>query len=218
MIYLIHGQNQVDSRRFLIRLKSTYQDIQQIPGKGLSDKIFKEALSRISHHLFGGKTTLLIEGFDGNWQIFPERLPDDIDLILWSDKKLEVGKGPVKNFLFDRSQKATNFKLADAILFRDEKQALVLSSQILKTKEPTEKIIGAVARGLVLAYCAKENSLQNSNLASFAREKIEDQAKLWTKAALKKALLRLLIADVALKEGAKNHLVLTSFINQVVSL
>jgi hypothetical protein len=218
MIYLIHGQNQVDSRRFLIRLKSDYQDIQQIPGKGLSDKIFRGALSRVSHPLFGGKTALLIEGFDGNWKIFPKKLPEGVDLILWSEEKVEAGDLPAKKFLFDQVKKTTSFKLADAILFRNEKQALVLATQILDTKEPIERIIGALSRSFALVYAAKEGSLRYASLADFAREKIEDQAKLWTKAALKKALLRLLTADVALKEGAKTHLVITSFINQVGSL
>lgn len=217
MIYLISGQNQVDSRRFLIRLKSDYQDIQQIPGKGLNEKIFKEATNQLSHPLFGGKTAILVEKFAGNWQIFPKKLPAGVDLILWSDEKLAAGDQPVKNFLFDRTQKATSFKLVDAILFRNERQALILATQILNTKEPTEKIIGALARGFSLAICAKENSLRNSGLAAFAREKIAEQAKLWTKTSLRKALLRLLAIDITLKEGAKAHPALTTFISQVVS-
>jgi hypothetical protein len=217
MIYLIHGQNQVDSRRFLIRVKSTYQDIQQIPGKGLSDKIFKEVLSRVSYPLFGGKTALLIEGFDGNWQIFPKKLPEGVDLILWSEEKVAAGDFPAKKFLFDQVKKTTSFKLADAILFRNERQALVLATQILDTKEPSERIIGALSRSFALVYAAKEGSLQYASLADFAREKIKEQAGLWSKASLKKGLLQLLLADIGIKEGEKAHFVFTRLISRLAT-
>lgn len=218
MIYLIHGQNQVDSRRFLIRLKNSYQDLQSIPGEGLTEKGFKENIAGISHPLFGGKTAVLIEKFDGSWKIFPKKLPEGIDLILWSGEKINVSNLPVKNFLFHKTQKATSFKLADAVLFRNEKEALVLAIKLLSAREPVEKIISAISRGFFLAYAAKEESLSKTNLPTFAQERIEEQAKLWDKATLKKALLHLLSLDLALKEGTKPNLGLTSFISRAVSL
>ena len=217
MIYLIHGQNQVDSRRFLVRLKNNYQNIESISGKNLTEEEFKRISLRLSHPLFGGKSSILIENFNGDWQILPKAPPKEVDIILWSGEKIELGKVAAKNFLFHKTTKASVFKLADAVLFKREKEALVLTFQLLSTKEANEKIIGALGRGLYLAYCAKEGSLAGSGLPNFAREKIEDQAKFWSGSALKKALIYLLQSDLALKRGAKAHPVFTSFISRSIS-
>ena len=66
-------------------------------------------------------------------------------------------------------------------------------------------------------YCAKENTLTGTQLATFAQKKFKDQSKLWSKTALKKALIYLLWSDVALKEGAKADLVFTSFVSRVAA-
>ncbi|HEX7456601.1 MAG TPA: hypothetical protein VF303_04000 [Candidatus Nanoarchaeia archaeon] len=217
MIYLIHGQNQVDSRRFLIRLKSGYQNIEIISGKNLTVKEFQKTLRGLSHHLFGGRSALLIEYFDGNWQVFPRKLPAGVDVILWSVKKIPLSQLRVKSFLFDQIKKPSVFKLSDAVLFKEEKQALITASQLLSTKEPTEKIIGVIARGFYLVYCAKVDSLVGSELPTFAQKKIQEQAKLWSRPSLKRALIYLLGVDLALKEGAKAEATLTTFISRAIS-
>ena len=217
MIYLIHGQNQVDSRRFLVRLKSNYQNIESTSGKHLTGDELKRSLPKLSHSLFGDKSAFLIEGFKGEWQILPNKLPENLDIILWAENKVELGKVKVNNFLFHAVTKATVFKLADAILFKREKEALMLAAELISTKEPNEKIIGALGRGFYLVYCAKEGALTGTQLATFAQKKIKDQSKLWSKIALKKALIYLLWSDVALKEGAKADLVFTSFVSRVAA-
>ena len=217
MIYLIHGQNQVDSRRFLVRLKSNYQNIESISGKHLAGEDLKRTLPKFSHSLFGDKSALLIEGFKGEWQIIPKKLPEGLDIILWAEDKIDLGNVKVKNFLFHAVTKANGFKLADAILFKREKEALMLAAELISTKEPNEKIIGALRRGFYLVYCAKEDTLTGTQLATFAQKKFKDQSKLWSKTALKKALIYLLWSDVALKEGAKADLVFTSFVSRVAA-
>ncbi|OGY26617.1 MAG: hypothetical protein A2Z24_02240 [Candidatus Woykebacteria bacterium RBG_16_44_10] len=219
MIYLIHGTNQVDSRRFLIRLKGSYQDIQTISGKGLSKEVLEEKLKIASHHLFGGKSSFLIEHFSGDWNILPKKLPEETDIILWSGGKVEIGKTLVKSFLFDQRKKATTFRLVDAILFKDEKESQSLALELISAKEPIEKIIGAVLRGLLLAFCAKDkDDLRETPLSSFVQQKIKEQAKNWTRVALKKAILELLRADVALKESRAADLILSQFINRAAAL
>ena len=217
MIYLIHGQNQVDSRRFLSKLKSNYQNIESISGKHLAGEDLKRTLPKFSHSLFGDKSALLIEGFKGEWQIIPKKLPEGLDIILWAEDKIDLGNVKVKNFLFHAVTKANGFKLADAILFKREKEALMLAAELISTKEPNEKIIGALRRGFYLVYCAKEDTLTGTQLATFAQKKFKDQSKLWSKTALKKALIYLLWSDVALKEGAKADLVFTSFVSRVAA-
>ena len=99
MIYLIHGANVVDSRRFLIRFKGNYQNLEVFNGKNLKDDAIKNMLAQISHDLFGGKSAVLIEFFNGDWGTLPKNPPEGIDLILWSDQKIDSGKLKVKNFL-----------------------------------------------------------------------------------------------------------------------
>ncbi|MDP2721086.1 MAG: hypothetical protein Q8O75_04050 [bacterium] len=217
MIYLVHGQNQVDSRRFLIRLKNGYQNIETINAKNLGEKKLQNIFRQVSHPIFKGKSALLIEHFAGNWKGFPKKTPEDFDIILWADEKIQVGPLPVKNLLFNKLQKASAFKLVDALLFKNERSAQVLLFELLFAKEPTEKIIGALARSFFLVYCAKRGSLHNINLPLFAKEKIQDQAKGWSQAGLKKTLVQLLGVDLALKEGAQAKPVLTAFISRVVS-
>lgn len=218
MIYLIHGQNIVDSRRFLIRLKSNYENIETISGKTMGEGDIRKTIHQISHSIFGGKSAILIEHFNGKWQAFPKKFPKDVDIILWSGEKIKIGDLPVKNFLFDRIEKATVFKAVDAVLYRNEKHSMLLIMQLLNSKEPAERLIGALARSFYFAYCAKEDTLRDAKLAPFVRKKIEEQARLWSRPALKKALIYLLWADVALKEGLKDNLVFSSFVSRVSTL
>ena len=119
--------------------------------------------------------------------------------------------------MFNRAFQASTFKLADAILFRSEKEAQIIASQLLASKEPIEKILGILNRSFYLVYCEKEKSLKGEDLHSFVQEKIVDQARMWTKSGLKKALVYLLRVDLELKEGLKTNIALPLFIGRITS-
>jgi hypothetical protein len=218
MIYLIHGQNIVDSRRFLIKFKQSYQNIELINGKNSGTIDIKNSIERLSHHLFAKKTAVLIEFFNGDWSIFSKKVPDSVDLILWSDEKVKTGRFKAKEYLFDRARRTNAFKLADAILFKNEREAQILSSELLNSKEPVERIIGTLNRSFYLTYCEKERLLDDKDLPTFAHDKIREQARLWNKIAIKKALLALLRLDLDMKEGLKVGLAFPAFVSRVVSL
>lgn len=217
MIYLIHGTNTVDSRRCLIALKQNYENIEIINGKKLKADDLAKNFSQTSHNLFGKNSAALIEYFNGDWKLVPEKPPKGLDLIIWADEKLRPPKVNVKNFVFNRAAQASTFKLADAILFKNEKEAQISASQLLASKEPVEKILGTLNRSFYLVYCEKEKSLKDDNLHSFVREKIKEQAKMWSKSGLKKALVHLLRVDLDIKEGLKANLALPLFIGRVIS-
>lgn len=217
MIYLIHGTNTVDSRRYLIAMKQNYENIETINGKKLKEEEIAKNFSQISHNLFGKNSAILIEYFNGDWKLVPEKLPRGLDLIVWSDEKVRLPKVSVKNFVFNRAFQASTFKLADAILFKNEKEAQVIASQLLASKEPVEKILGTLNRSFYMVYCEKEESLKDENLHSFVLEKIRDQARMWSKSGLKRALLHLLRVDLDVKEGLKADLALPLFIGRVAS-
>ena len=218
MIYLVHGQNEVDSRRFLIRLKSGYQDLQSFQYKILDKKLLETSIKKLSQPLFGGKSAILIEGFTGNIDILPQSLPERLDIILWSNKRLDVRNKDVKSFLFDRVRRANVFKLSDAVLLRREKEAQILLTQLLYGKELPEKIIGALARGFYLIYFIKEGTINKVNLSNFIIQKHNDQATHWTIARIKKGLLQLLYADLAIKDGKKPTVVFTNLISRLTTL
>jgi DNA polymerase III delta subunit len=218
MIYLIHGQNEIDSRRFLIRLKTSYQNVQNIPGKNLSRKNLESRLSETSQALFGGKTTLLIENFEGDFASLPKKLPEGVDLILWADKKLAVTPKNIKAFLFNQVIKGSVFKLADAVLLKKEREAQVMLGSLLKNKEAPEKIIGTINRGLCLVYFVKENTINKTNLSLYLRQKHIEQARYWSKLSVKRGLLQLLSSDVAIKRGNKPSHVLTNLISHLATL
>ncbi len=217
MIYLIHGTNPVDSRRYLIRLKQNYENIETIDARKLKVGCFGKRLGQISHNLFGNNAVVLMEYFSGDWTQIPEKLPGGLDLILWSEEKIRSSKINVKNVVFNKYSQISTFKLADAILFKNEKEAQIIASQLIASKEPIEKILGTLNRSFYLAYCEKEKSLQGENLHSFALEKIREQSKMWSKGGLKKELLHILQVDLDIKEGLKRDLALSLFIGRVAS-
>ncbi|MEX0622133.1 MAG: hypothetical protein WD187_04080 [Candidatus Woykebacteria bacterium] len=217
MIYLVHGQNVVESRRFLVRLKTNYQNIEALSGKTITNKALEKILKEFSFHLFGGKSALLIEHFSGDWTQIPKNISRDLDLILWSDKKIDTRGLTGKAYLFSKPLKATTFNLSDAILYKNEKEAQNLTSELLSSKEPVEKIIGALTHSLFLVYCAKKESLSGANLPEFVKDKLIGQAKLWNKLSLRRAMIYLLSTDVSIKEGMRADLAMASFISRVVA-
>lgn len=218
MIYLIHGENIVDSRRYLLRIKSNYENTVLIKGKNLKEAVFKRTLNELPKPLFGEKTAIEIEQFNGDWGIFPQALYNDLDFILWSDTKIEKIKPGVKSQLFDKRSSVNTFKLTDAILYKNEKEAQLTATELLSIKEPIEKILGTINRGFYLLYHEKDNSLEGENISTFVKKKIKEQAKYWSKSEIKKAVLYLLKADLSVKEGVKPQLALQTFISRTTGV
>ncbi len=213
MIYLIHGENLVDSRRALIKLKLEYKDIQVLESKKTTEKNLEEKLRESTNLLFGGKSALLLENFSGEWKILPKDPPVEIDIILWSPKKLKPVPAGIKSLNFDTYKNLSAFKLADALLFKNEKQALEILHELLEAKEPPEKILGALTRNFSLAYAAKtQDSLP---IPEFIYEKINQQTRVWDVKQIRKAFYSLIKADLEIKEGAKSQVVLNSLIGKL---
>ena len=216
MIYLIHGENIVDSRRYLLRIKSNYENTLLVKGKNLKEAAFKKILNELPKPLFGKKAAIEVEGFNGDWSIFPEVLHRDLDFILWTDSKIEKVKSEVKSQLFNKRSSANTFKLADAILYKNEREAQLTALELLNIKEPIEKILGALNRSFYLLYQEKIRSLEGENISAFVKNKLKEQAKYWGKSEIKKAVLYLLKTDLSIKEGVKTQLALQTFISRII--
>jgi len=215
MIYLIHGRNVIDSRRFLVRLKSAYGSVEVVVGKTLTKTNFEERLQEANQYLFSGKTAFLVEDFKGVWPGLSSNLPEDVDIIFWAADKVETIPPGVKSYLFQTQIKANPFRLVDAVLFKDEKSSQELCQQLLTEKESPEKIIGLLARSFCLVYSSKDGSLDKSKTAQFLVDKLSQQSQVWKAYEIKKALVALLQADLSLKEGAKPAIVFTSLVSQL---
>jgi len=217
MIYLVHGQNEVDSRRFLTKLKVSYGDVREVDGKNLTKEYLERQLSESSVSLFGAKSAFLIDNFSSGLDILPKQSPEGLDLIVWSSKKIPVYSKHLKSFLFDKVVKANVFKLTDAVLSGRERQALILLDELVQSKEAPEKIIGTLNRGLCFLYFAKEGSIAKTNLPPFIQQKHVEQARGWDEKTVKKGMAKLISADLAIKSGSKPHLVLTNLISELAS-
>lgn len=210
MIYLIHGKNIPDSRKFLSKLKSNYSDILELDHKKLLKGELQKKVLEKSSFLFGGKSAIVLENFNGNWEEIPRSSPTDI--ILWVSEKLEAPPN-TKAFLFDLFPQNSVFKLADAIFYKREKEAYAQLEQLIISKVPTEQIVGIIGRSLTMLLLSKEGELQG--MQEFVKKRVQEQSRLWSNGALKKALVELLKVDVSSKEGAKPQILLTAFISKV---
>lgn len=218
MIYVIHGQNEVDSRRFMAKFKLSYDDLRYINGKNLTKGTLEKIIDESSNSLFGGKSAILIDDFTSSVDILPQNAPRDLDIIVWSARKLPIYGKNFKSFVFDKSSKANVFKLSDATLFKREKSAQILLDELLQSKEPPEKIIGALTRGLCFIYFVKERTINRTNLPPFIQQKHIDQSNNWTSKSIKKGVAKLILADLAIKEGLKTDFVLTNLISELANL
>ena len=68
-----------------------------------------------------------------------------------------------------------------------------------------------------MLYFAKEGSLAKTNLPPFIQQKHIDQARGWAEKSIKRGMAKLVSADLAIKNGAKSHLVLTNLISELAS-
>jgi DNA polymerase III delta subunit len=198
MIYLVHGPDIVSSRAFLLKLKSQYDSFETIDSKDFEKE---QKLLLESQNLFEQKRLLVIENFlptaDKRFQPY-----EGLDIVIWVDDL--VAKPPSwinKAIPFKLIDQVSNFKLADAIGYGQEKQALIVLEKLLLTNTPSELITGALTRQLRLLALGLRNEWDKVSTSPFLQDKIREQVQFWNKQKLKKAALQVLKADWDIKTG-----------------
>ncbi len=196
MIYLLHGQDTVSSRSFLLRLKEQYQVTTVIDLKKT-----KGVFELPTEQLFEQKHLIVLEN----------SIPKDADnlipqvtndLVIWLSDDLDtIPKWVGKNLSFKLTENVSTFKLADLVFSGQEKQALLVLKNLLQKNTPMELLIGSLVRQLRLINFALEDEVEKVSRNSFLQGKIKDQARKWSKRKVKSAGLRLLKADLSIKKG-----------------
>ena len=215
MIYLVHGPDTVSSRTFLLKLKSQYPSYETV-----NFKILKENLSVFlqSQNLFGNKKLLVIENFTPE-QAKPLKPQEDIDLAIWLEDLITPPSWIDKSVPFKQIDQNSTFKLADAIAFASEKQALTILEKLLLENTASELIIGALTRQIKLLSLGYTNEWEKVSKSPFLISKIREQLYHWNRKKLKAATLLLLKADWDLKSGglARTHS-LTQLVSRLCQL
>src|SRR3989344_2678099 len=132
MIYLVHGEDSVSSKNFLLKMKNDYSSLDQVSFKNV--KNVNELLPS-GKGLFSEKKLVIIENFPirKGFEI-PKNL--DFDVVLWFAESVTAPTWVDKSWYFKQREVNSSFKLADAVAYGQEKQALLVLKELLL--EPRE--------------------------------------------------------------------------------
>ncbi|MCL5411313.1 MAG: hypothetical protein M1150_01040 [Patescibacteria group bacterium] len=200
MLTIIHGNNLLASRKYLLDLKSKFEgEVETVNGRDLTLKALEEILSRSP--LFSEKKILIIEYFPK--ELILKKVIDvssnKIDVIIWVDKRVETKLPKAKILEFKELTEENTFKLAELVGFKNQKLALKLLEKLLSEKSPPEFIVASLERELRLLMAAKEDALTGSKVHPFVIKKMKERAKSWEVEEIKKALEDLVVLDLNLK-------------------
>lgn len=197
MIYLIHGEDLVSSKNFLLKLKTNYTSIDNISLKNV--KNLNQVLPS-GNGLFSEKKLVILENFPLKKEIkLPQNL--DYDTVLWFEESIDPPNWVNKIWYFKQNQANTSFKLIDYIAYGQEKQALMTLKEVLFYPKEREMIIGSLVRLMRLLVFSKNGELAKVTTSKFLQEKTVDQAKGWDLRKIRAGLMYLLKTDLWLKQG-----------------
>ena len=152
-------------------------------------------------------------------QAKPLKPQEDIDLAIWLEDLITPPSWIDKSVPFKQIDQNSTFKLADAIAFGSEKQALTILEKLLLENTASELIIGALTRQIKLLSLGYTNEWEKVSKSPFLISKIREQLYHWNRKKLKAATLLLLKADWDLKSGglARTHS-LTQLVSRLCQL
>lgn len=211
MIYLLHGDNLLASRNFLLKLKKDYPEVKNLNVKNLSE--LRELASFNS--LFAPKELIIIEGYKEDLLEKIKEIGSKSDIAVWVDKKIKNIPPYVKALEFKETYKGNVFKLADFVAEKNLARALLLLEELASEKTPFEIIVATLVRqfNFLLIY------LDEKTFAGpdFAKEKIKKYSQNWQLEEVMGALKNLLILDQKLKIGkVESKIGLTQFLLKII--
>jgi DNA polymerase III delta subunit len=200
MVTLLHGNNTLASRRYLLDFKTKFNgEVEEVDGRRLTEKDLNEALSSLP--MFFAKKLLVIQHAPReNILKKLNNSPKEAEVIIWAEKRLNLKLNQIKVLEFKETSELTSFKLAEAAANKNVKAALETLERLLSEKCPPELIVGALHREIRLLILAQEGSLA-APLPSFVVKKIEKRSSNWEVNRLKEVLEDLLNLDERVKTG-----------------
>jgi hypothetical protein len=124
--------------------------------------------------------------------------------VAWADK---VAVFPLKA--------ASIFKLADSFGLRQLSSSQMNLELVLADRESPEAIIGILSRQLKMIAFHLSGDLGAISTSSFVRDKVADQARLWSIKAIKRGFRALLEADLAVKSGLDPKVTLSLALSKI---
>ncbi len=197
MIYLIHGEDSVSSKNFLLKMKNDYSGFDQVSFKNA--KNVAELLPS-GKGLFSEKKLVIIEKFPIRKDFeLPKNL--DFDVVLWFAESVTAPTWVDKVWYFKQRETNSSFRLADAVAYGQEKQALTVLKELLREPREKEMIIGSLVRQMRLMALSLSGERQEISRSQFLQDKVSEQTKNWNFRKLRSALVYLLKTDLWLKQG-----------------
>lgn len=228
MITLLHGDDVVQSRNELIRLKDSFagKEIRELSGKSIDEGILIQSLS--SNSLFGEEIVVIIEDLCSFLGKKTKRLEElltiiknesgNAQIILWEGK--EVGKTAATvlgNTVTIRLFKLPTiiFQLLDGVHPRNLTSTLTLLNQILED-EP-EELIHAMLRKRIRQLLLLESGITPPGMQSWQIGRLTNQGKFFTLKGLTKLYHDMIRAEYQIKSGTSS-VSLTEHIQQYLLL
>lgn len=197
MIYLVHGEDIVSSKNFLLKFKESYSSVDTVSlknAKNLNDVL------PTGKGLFSEKKLVVLESFPLKKDLkLSKNL--DYDVLLWFGDSITVPNWVDKNWYFKQNQSISSFKLVDYVFYGQEKQALEILRDLLRDTKEREMIVGSLVRQMRLLALAINGEVAEVSKSEFLREKIKNQAKNWNFRKIRAGLIYLLKTDLWLKQG-----------------
>lgn len=214
MIFLLHGDNQIASRKKLNFLIATARDegVEVIRVDGLKAEFVDIIQALETPSFFSKKRLVVIEGLFSRVQSelkkkiidYLKNVPAETDIVLWEKKgvpgtttrwltkswKIELFKTP-----------ADVFKFLDSIAPRDSTKSLIYLDQSLKKDSP-EMVFYMMIRRFRELMLAKELGKKGLKGAPWQITRIVSQSNKFTLNELVSTYRRLLQTDVDIKTGA----------------
>lgn len=214
MVSLLHGEDTVASRRFLLSLRNSFQEgpVYEFNGESLPEFV------RLSdgRDFFSPRKLVIVEFFK---QSIPKQIPylqyltgkpETTEVIFWVGSELSArcellitGQRQgwrVKNFKgFNRRYV---FDFVDAVFSRNSVLAFKSFCSILSRNENLFGIISLIVQRLRLLLWSKTNVSFFTNLKPFVRSRVEKQAALFSVEELVEALEKCSQVDSEIKVGA----------------
>ncbi len=207
MIYILHGDDNVASRKFLNDLVEGFK-ITNLEGKTLRLPEFEESL--VSTDLFGDKKAVIVENLlsknlrKKDFIKFLNDNPPSVQLILWEDKKiLKTSIAGLKSVTVrDFFLPSYYFQFLDSFVPSNNKGALKLFHTLQDSYAPEQLFFSLIKRIRSLVILSQgEKNLELAKMSPWQLSNLQKQLKLWRQDSLLIFYKKLLSTEIKLKTG-----------------
>lgn len=219
MIYLLHGENIVAIRNFLIKL-SEDNKVKVRHDIRIEETEPSELLNYISSFDMFSNSTLI--AFDvskmarmnvDSYISEIKKVPNEITFVIYSSKELTKSNAFMKSALelkarvmpFKKVGLSNIFKFCDAVFARDRNQAYKELRNLLMDGEDSIYMLVMLTSSLRNLAYAKFNSREYEKLMPFIKSKVKSQSQKFTEQEIKDLYEKFYTLDVAMKSGLVSH-------------